>query len=68
MKGGAPMRRRDQEFRVAIRACEGRYGYQIYTVAGEPQTVPADTETYASPDEAVEAGYEAMAAIREPHR
>jgi hypothetical protein len=62
------MRRRDQEFRVAIRAREGRYGYQIYTVAGEPETVPADTESYASPDEAARAGYEAVAAIREPRR
>jgi hypothetical protein len=58
------MRRPAQEFRVAIRALEGRYGYQIYTVAGEPETIPADTESYASPDEAVQAGYEAMAAIR----
>jgi hypothetical protein len=62
------MRRRDQEFRVAIRACEGGFGHEIYTLAGEPQTVPADTETYASPDAAVVAGYEAMAAIRELHR
>jgi hypothetical protein len=62
------MQRRDQEFRVAIRACAGRYGYQIYTVAGEPQTIPAETKSYASPDEAVEAGYEAMATIREVSR
>jgi hypothetical protein len=62
------MHRRDQELRVAIRACAGRYEYQIYTVAGEPETIPADTESFASPDEAAEAGYEAMAAIREVSR
>jgi hypothetical protein len=33
------MRRRGQEFRVAIGACDSRYGYEIYTVAGEPQTI-----------------------------
>jgi hypothetical protein len=54
----------DQMFRVAIRARGGRFGYQIYTVAGEPETIPGDADSYASVDEAVEAGYEAVAAIQ----
>jgi hypothetical protein len=52
------MRRLNQEFRIAIRAREG-------TVGGESETVPADIESYASPDEAVRAGYDAMATIRQ---
>lgn len=57
------MEARNLEFRVAIRARQGRYGFQIFTVAGEPQTFRDDSASYASPDEAAEAGYEAVAAI-----
>ncbi len=57
------MEARNLEFRVAIRARKGRYGFQIFTVAGEPQTFRSDTASYASPDEAAQAGYAAVAAM-----
>jgi predicted ATPase len=53
------------QFRVAVRAREGgRYTYQIFTVAGEPRTFRSDSKSYATPDEAERAGYEAVAVLK----
>jgi hypothetical protein len=54
----------NQRFRVAVRArAGGRYVYQIFTVAGEPQTFRSDNESFATPHEAERAGYEAVAVL-----
>jgi hypothetical protein len=53
-----------RRFRVAVRACDnGQYTYQIFTLAGEPRTFQSDNRKYATPEEAVEAGYEAVAVL-----
>jgi hypothetical protein len=56
--------KRDRRFKVAVRAREGgRYNYEIFTVAAEPQTLQGEDKTYASPQEAERAGYEALAVL-----
>jgi hypothetical protein len=58
------MHESDLRFRVAVRARDGgRYVYQIFTVAGEPRTFRCDDKSYASPQEAEKAGYEAVAVL-----
>jgi len=55
------------EFRVAVRARKsGGYSYQIFSVASEPRTLAmADSSNvYASPTEAEQAGYEALATLK----
>ena len=55
----------NNQFRVAVRAQDsGRYTYQIFTVAGEPRTFRSDSKSYATPDEAERAGYEAVAVLK----
>jgi hypothetical protein len=52
--------------KVAVRAGNnGRYSYQIFTVAGEPKTVLTanNNSTYASPAEAVRAGLRVAATL-----
>jgi hypothetical protein len=57
---------RDQRFQVAVRAsADGRYTYQIFTLSGEPRTFHAGSQTYATPADAANAGYEAIAAKRQ---
>jgi predicted ATPase len=51
------------KFKVAVRAQRGRYAFQIFTVAGEPRTFQSNDRTYASPQEAEQAGYEAVAVL-----
>jgi len=52
-------------YRVAVRASEGgRYTYQIFTVAGEPRTFLSDNASYASPEEAERAGYDAIEELK----
>jgi hypothetical protein len=54
-----------KRFKVAVRARDsGRYMYQIFTVAGEPRTFRSDSKSYATPDEAERAGYEAVAVLK----
>ena len=54
-----------KRFRVAVRARDGgKYMYQIFTVAAEPRTFRSDNESYATPDEAERAGYEAVAVLQ----
>jgi hypothetical protein len=58
------MHESDLKFRVAVRARDGgRYMYQIFTLAGEPRTFRSDNKSYASPQEAEKAGYEAVAVL-----
>jgi len=52
------------KFRVAVRARDnGRYTYQIFTLAGEPRTFQSADKSYKTPEEAVEAGHEAVAVL-----
>jgi hypothetical protein len=52
------------KFRVAVRACEnGQYMYQLFTLAGEPRTFQSDHRSYDTPEQAVQAGYEALAVL-----
>ncbi len=56
----------EQELRIAVRARKnGRYSYQIFTVAGEPKTPLSSRRirSYASPAEAAKAGLEAAAVL-----
>jgi hypothetical protein len=56
---------RDPRFQVAVRAsAEGRFTFQIFTLSGEPKTFHADSQTYATPADAAQAGYDAIAAAR----
>ena len=51
---------------IAVRARKnGRYSYQIFTVAGEPKTLLSSRRirSYASPAEAAKAGLEAAAVL-----
>ena len=58
------MHSNESRFKVAVRARDGgRYVYQIFTVAGEPQTFRSDNESFATPHEAERAGYEAVAVL-----
>jgi len=55
---------RYRKFRVAVRACEnGQYTYQLFTLAGEPRTFQSDDRSYDTPEDAVQAGYEALAVL-----
>jgi hypothetical protein len=56
----------EQELRIAVRAAKnGRYSYQIFTVAGEPRTLLSSRRhrSYASPAEATKAGLAAAAVL-----
>jgi hypothetical protein len=58
------MDERYAKFRVAIRAdAGGQYTFQIFTVAGEPHTFQSSGQTYASPQEAEQAGLNAVAVL-----
>jgi hypothetical protein len=53
------------EFRVAVLATnDGLFAFQIFTVCGEPRTLLADSARYATPADAAQAGYEAIASMR----
>ncbi len=57
----------DRGLRVAVRArTGGGYTYQIFTISSEPRTVPSPKmgRSYASPVEAAEAGFEALAMLK----
>jgi hypothetical protein len=55
-----------RDLRVAVRArTNGGYTYQIFTMASEPKTLvsPKNDDSYASPEEAVQAGFQAVAVL-----
>lgn len=37
--------------------------YQLFTLAGEPRTLQCDDNSYDTPEQAVQAGYEALAVL-----
>jgi hypothetical protein len=56
-----------RELRVAVRArTNGGYTYQIFTIESEPKTLLSAKRgrSYASPAEAAQAGFEAVATLR----
>jgi hypothetical protein len=58
-----------QEFRVAVLATDdGQFAFQIFTVSGEPQTLQTDSSRYMTPADAAQAGYEAIASMRNGRR
>jgi hypothetical protein len=61
----SPVSELDPRFRVAVRAsADGRFTFQIFTLSGEPRTFHADSQTYATPADAAQAGYDAIAAAQ----
>ena len=55
-----------RELRVAVRArTNGGYTYQIFTIESEPKTLLSAKRgcSYASPAEAAQAGFEAVATL-----
>jgi hypothetical protein len=53
-------------FSVAIVATDdGRFAYQIFLVCGEPRTLLTDGTSYLTPDDAAQAGYDAVASMSE---
>jgi hypothetical protein len=56
---------RDTMFQVAVQAsADGKFTFQIFTLSGEPRTYYAGTQSYETPTEAAQAGYNAIAAGR----
>jgi len=54
-----------QEFRVAVLATDdGQFGFQIFTVCGEPKTLLTDSARYMTPADAAQAGYDVIALMR----
>jgi hypothetical protein len=64
-KRGRQMDERYAKFRIAVRAEEGgQFTFQIFTLAGgEPHTFQSSGQTYASPQEAEQAGLNAVAVL-----
>jgi predicted ATPase len=55
-----------ENFRVAVVAMDdGRFAYQVFLVCGEPRTLLTDSARHLTPDDAAQAGYEAVASISE---
>jgi predicted ATPase len=55
-----------QNFRVAVVAMDdGRFAYQVFLVCGEPRTLLTDSARYLTPEDAAQAGYEAVASMFE---
>jgi hypothetical protein len=55
-----------ENFSVAVVATDdGRFAYQVFLVCGEPRTLLTDGARYLTPDDAAQAGYEAVASISE---
>jgi hypothetical protein len=55
-----------RDLRVAVRAGKnGGYTYQIFAMGGEPKTLLSakNDDTYGSPAEAVQAGFQAVAVL-----
>jgi hypothetical protein len=55
-----------ENFSVAVVATDdGRFAYQVFLVCGEPRTLLTDSARYLTPDDAAQAGYDAVASISE---
>jgi hypothetical protein len=55
-----------EKFSVAVVATDdGRFAYQVFLVCGEPRTLLTDSARYSTPDDAAQAGYEAVASMSE---
>jgi predicted ATPase len=55
-----------ENFSVAVVATDdGRFGYQVFLVCGEPRTLLTDSARYSTPDDAAQAGYAAAALMSE---
>jgi hypothetical protein len=55
-----------EKFSVAVVATDdGRFAYQVFLVCGEPRTLLTDSALYSTPDDAAQAGYEAVASMSE---
>jgi hypothetical protein len=55
-----------EKFSVAVVAMDdGRFAYQVFLVCGEPRTLLTDSARYLTPDDAAQAGYEAVASMSE---
>jgi predicted ATPase len=55
-----------EKFNVAIVATgDGRFAYQVFLVCGEPRTLLTDDARYLTPDDAAQAGYEAVTSMSE---
>jgi predicted ATPase len=55
-----------ENFSVAVVATDdGRFGYQVFLVCGEPRTLLTDSARYSTPDDAAQAGYKAVASMSE---
>ena len=55
-----------ENFSVAVVATDdGRFAYQVFLVCGEPRTLLTDSARYLTPDDAAQAGSEAVAAMSE---
>jgi hypothetical protein len=55
-----------EKFGVAVFATDdGRFGYQVFLVCGEPRTLLTESARYSTPDDAAQAGYEAVASMSE---
>jgi hypothetical protein len=53
-------------FSVAVVATDdGRFSYQVFLVCGEPRTLMSAGARYLTPDDAAQAGYEAVASMSE---
>jgi hypothetical protein len=61
-RGTHGLSERDPKFQVAVRACDGRFTFEIFSVSGEPRTLQVGSQYYATPDDAERAGYAAIAA------
>jgi hypothetical protein len=60
------MRESLENFSVAVVATdEGRFAYQVFLVCGEPRTLLTGGARYLTPDDAAQAGYEAVASMSE---
>jgi hypothetical protein len=55
-----------ENFSVAVVATDdGRFAYQVFLVCGEPRTLLTDSARYLTPDDAAQAGYQAVASMSE---
>jgi hypothetical protein len=55
-----------EQFGVAVVAMDdGRFAYQVFLVCSEPFTLLTDSARYSTPDDAAQAGYEAVASMSE---
>ena len=55
-----------EKFSVAVIATDdGRFSYQVFLVCAEPRTLLTDSARYLTPDDAAQAGYDAVTSMSE---